>query len=156
MAPKDKDHKLQKSGLIYKFTCPYINYAEQYIGESGRTLGDRIKEHLRVPSSIHQHSNTTGHPVSPDCFTIIHRESQGNTRNIKEAMFILVNDPSLNRDIGKYSCHTFGIQYYRTLQLCTSSNTQHSPSPLSTLPLLGLLPQPFNSHPQWGAQISCW
>ena len=93
MAPKDKDHKLQKSGIISKFKCPHINCPEQYIGESGRTLGDRVKEHLRSPSSIHQHSNTTGHPVSLDCFIIIHREVQGNTRNIKEAMFIWVIDP---------------------------------------------------------------
>ena len=43
MAPKDKGHKLQKSGIIYKFKCPHINCPEQYIGESGRTLGDRCK-----------------------------------------------------------------------------------------------------------------
>ena len=30
IAPKDKDHKLQKSGIIYKFTCPHINCPEQY------------------------------------------------------------------------------------------------------------------------------
>ena len=102
MAPKDKDHKLQKSGIICKFTCPHINYPEQFIGESGGTLGDRVKKHLMVPSPIHQHSNTTGHPVSPGYFTIIHREPQGITRNIKEAMFIRVNDPSLNRNTGKY------------------------------------------------------
>ena len=100
--PKNKDHKLQKSGIIFKFKCPHINFPEQYIGESGRTLGDRVKEHLRALSPIHQHSNTTGHPVSPDLFTIVHREPQGNTRNIKEAMFNQINDPSLNRNIGKY------------------------------------------------------
>ena len=66
MAPKVKEHKLQKSGIIYKFKCPHINCPEEYIGESGRPLGDRVKEHLRAPSPIHQHSNTTGHPVSPD------------------------------------------------------------------------------------------
>ena len=102
IAPKDKDHKLQKRGIIYKCKCLLTNCPEQYIGESGRTLGDRVKEHLRVPSPIHQHSNTTGHPVSPDCFTIVLREPQGNTRNIKEAMFIWVNDTSCNRNIGKY------------------------------------------------------
>ena len=67
-----------------------------------QTIRGQGKEHLRVPSPIYQHSNTTGHPISPDCFTIIHREPQGNTRDIKEAMFIYVNDPSLNRNIGKY------------------------------------------------------
>ena len=35
MAPKGKDHKLQKSGVFYKFKCPHINCPEEYIGESG-------------------------------------------------------------------------------------------------------------------------
>ena len=38
-----------------------------------------------------------------ECFTIINREAQGTTRTIKEAMNIQVNDPSLNRKLGKYS-----------------------------------------------------
>ena len=77
--------------------CP-----EEYIGESGRVFGDRIKEHLKAPSPIQQHSSSTGHTLSPDCFTIRHREAQGTYRNIKEVMFIHVSDPSLNRNLGKY------------------------------------------------------
>ena len=100
--PKDKDPKLNKSGVICHFNCPLINCTEAYIGESGRALGDRIKEHLKVPSPIHQHSGSAGHPLSPHCFNIIHQETQGPSRNIKEAMFICVNDPSLNRNLGKY------------------------------------------------------
>ena len=69
------------------------------IWQNTREQGKRT---LRAPSPIHQHCSTTGHPVSPDCFTIVHREPQGITRNIKEAMFIRVDDPSLNRNIGKY------------------------------------------------------
>ena len=102
MAPKDKDPKLTKSGVIYRYKCPSINCQEQYIGESGRTLGERYKEHLKAPSPIHLQTSTTGHPVSPDCLTIVDREAQGLTRNIKEAMYIKVNDPSLNRNLGKF------------------------------------------------------
>ena len=76
MVPKDKDSKLHKSGVIYQFKCPHIKCPEEYIGESGRAFWYRIKEHLRAPSPIHQHSKSTGHLVSPGCFTIIHRESQ--------------------------------------------------------------------------------
>ena len=75
MAPKDMDNKHQKSEAIYKFKCPHINCPEEYMGESKRTFGDRLKEHHRTPSPIHKHSNTTGYPVSPDCFIIVHRES---------------------------------------------------------------------------------
>ena len=102
MTPKDKDSKLQKIGVIYQFKCPHINCPEEYIGESGRAFWYRIKDQLKAPSAICQHSSSTGHPLSPDCFTIIHREAQGTSRNIKEAMFIYVNDPSLNRNLGKY------------------------------------------------------
>ena len=52
MAHKDRDSKLQKSGVIYKFKCPHINCPEEYTGESGGTFGDRLKEHLRAPSPI--------------------------------------------------------------------------------------------------------
>ena len=72
--PKDKDPKLNKSGIIYHFKCPQINCTEAYIGESGRALGDRIKEHFKAPSPIHHHSSSTGHPLSLQCFNIIHQE----------------------------------------------------------------------------------
>ena len=94
MAPKDTDNKLQKSGVIYRFKCAHINCLEEYIGESGRTFDDRLKEHLRAPSPIHHHINSTGHPVNPDCFTIVDKQSQEVSRNIKEAMYISVNDNS--------------------------------------------------------------
>ena len=102
MAPKDKDLMLTKSGVIYRCKCPSINCTEQYIGEYGRTLGERYKEHLKAPSPIHLHTPTTGHPVSPEYFTIVDREAQGLTRNIKEATYIKVNDPSLNRNLDKF------------------------------------------------------
>ena len=101
MAPKGRP-KLAKSGIIYGYKCQKINCTEQYIGESGRTLGDRYKEPLKTPSPIHLHTSSTGHPVSPDCFSIVDREAWGLTRNIKEAMYIKVNDPSLNRNLGKF------------------------------------------------------
>ena len=102
VTPKDKDPKLYKSGVIYHFKYPHINCPEAYIGESGRTLVDRIKGHHKVPSPIHQDGSSTGHPLSQECFNILHWETQGSSRNIKEAMFICVSDPSLNRNLGKY------------------------------------------------------
>ena len=33
IAPKDKDPKLAKSGVIYKYKCPTVNCTEEYIGE---------------------------------------------------------------------------------------------------------------------------
>ena len=102
MASKDKDTKLLKSGVIYQYKCPAINCSEEYIGETGSAFGDRLKEHLRAQSPIHQHTSSTGHPINPGCFNIIHKEAQGTTRHIKEVMYIRANDPSLNRNCCKY------------------------------------------------------
>ena len=102
MAPKDKDPKLAKSAVIYEYKCTTINCTEEYIGESGRTFGDRDKEHLKAPSPIHIPTTFTEHPVSPKRFSIVGREAQVMPRNIKEAMYIRVNDPSLNRNLGKF------------------------------------------------------
>ena len=65
-----------------------MDCAELYIVASGRTFGDRFREHLKAPSPFHQHSQSTGHPVDLECFNIIDREAQGATRTIKEAMYI--------------------------------------------------------------------
>ena len=91
--PKDKDHKTKQTGVIYHYQCPHIECSSSYIGESGRSLGDRVKEHLKAPSPIHLHSTTTGHPLDPNQFNIIHKEVQSQSRTIKEAMFIRVQDP---------------------------------------------------------------
>ena len=56
----------------------------------------------RPPSPIYDHYNHTGHLVSIDNFSIVGREDQNLMRTIKEALYIRVNNPSLNRNIGKY------------------------------------------------------
>ena len=100
--PKDNDNILQKSGVIYRFWCCRVDCDEEYIGESGRTFAERFREHMKVPSTIHDHHNITVHEVSLDNFSIVGREDQSIARTIKEAILIRVNDPSLNRNIGKY------------------------------------------------------
>ena len=102
MHPKDRDTFLQKSGVIYRFRCGRVNCDEEYIGESGRNFAERFTEHMKVPSPIHDNHNITGHGLSLDNFSIVGREDQNIARNIKEAILIRVNDPSLNRNIGKY------------------------------------------------------
>ena len=46
MALKDKDNKYPKSGVIYRFRCPQINCPKEYIGDSGSSFGERLKEYL--------------------------------------------------------------------------------------------------------------
>ena len=102
VAPKDKDHITKKSGIIYRYKCDRLECDEEYIGETGRTFGERFKEHLKAPSLIHDHSNITGHTTTLNNFSIVGREEQNLSRLIKESLFIRVNNPSLNKNIGKY------------------------------------------------------
>ena len=66
-------------------------------------FGERYKEHLKEPSPIHQHSNLTGDPISHNNFQIIGREGHNLARNIKESIFVRVNNPTLNNNIGKFN-----------------------------------------------------
>ena len=129
--PKDKDPKTHISRIIYHYKCPHINCPEAYIGESGRALGDRAKEHFKAPSPIHQHITTTGHPLDLDLFNIIHKDVHSHSRTIKEAMFICIHDPTLNRNLVKYQLlHIWDniLQASPTLQLKPSS-LPDSPTP---------------------------
>ena len=99
MKPKDTDPKDSKSGLI----CPQIDCNEEYIGETGRTLGEIRREHLKQPSPIHRYSQALGHLIDDNNFNIIGREDWGQARTIKESIYIRVNNPTLNQNIGKYN-----------------------------------------------------
>ena len=100
--PKDQDPKEKKSGIIYSYQCGAIDHGEEHISETSRTLRERFKEHLREPSPIQVHIQSTGHQLSQDNFNIIGREGQDLARFIKESIYIRVNNPTLNRNIGKF------------------------------------------------------
>ena len=130
--PKDKDPQNSQTGIIYHYQCPQINCPSAYIGESGRSLSERVKEHFKAPSPIHDHSTTTRHPMDPDQFSIVQKEVNSHSRTIKEAMFIWVQDPTLNRNLGKYQLlHIWDhlLQASPTLQ-CKPSN--HPTTPTAT------------------------
>ena len=103
VSPKDKDPMVNQSGAIYWYQCGDLGCDDEYIGETSRTFGERYKEHLKAPSAIHHHSSQTGHTTNHNNFQIIGREGQNLARNIKESIYIRVNNPSLNNNIGKFN-----------------------------------------------------
>ena len=127
--PQGEGPKTHKSGIIYHYKCPHISCPEAYIGESGRALGERVKEHLKFPSPIFHHSAATGHPLDSDNFNTIHKDVHSHSKTTKEAMFISVNDPTLNRNLGKYQL----LHIWDSI-LQASSMLQLKPSSLSTSP----------------------
>ena len=103
VSPKDKDPMVNQSGAIYWYQCGDPHCDDEYIGETSRTFGERYKEHLKAPSAIHDHSSQTGHPTSHNNFHIIGREGHNLARNIKESIYIRVNIPTLNNNLGKFN-----------------------------------------------------
>ena len=92
-----------KNSVIYSYTCGMIDCDKEYIGESGRTFGERYKEYLKAPSPIFIHQSNSGHEATMDNFKIMGREDNSLARTIKESIYIRVNNPTLNRNIGKYN-----------------------------------------------------
>ena len=83
------------------FSSGMLNRTSSHI--CGRwTFGERFKEHQQAPSPIYDHYNITGHNIKLENFSIVGKEDQNLKRAIKEAMYIRANDPSLNRNVGKY------------------------------------------------------
>ena len=91
-----------KNSVIYSYSCGKIDCDEENIGQSGRTFGERFKEHLKASPPIFVHQSSSGHETSMENIKIIGREENNLARTIKEAMYIRVNNPTLNRNIGKY------------------------------------------------------
>ena len=111
MAPKDRDLITQKSGIIYRYKCDSVECDDEYIGESARTFGERFKEHLKHPSPIHDHNTITGHDTTIDNFSIVGREDHNLMRLIKEAIYIRVNNPSLNKTLANTICLMCGMRF---------------------------------------------
>ena len=103
MFPKDKDEIRKQNSIIYWFKCGKTECDDEYMWESARIFEEQYKEHLKSPSPIFEHQNTTGNTKTMDNFKIKGREVHNMVRAIKEAIYIRVNNPTLNRNVGKYS-----------------------------------------------------
>ena len=102
MAPKDQDAIEKKVGSSTDINVTGWSVMRNTLVNPLEPLGERIKEHLKAPSPIYDHQNITGHNVTLDNFSIVGREDQNLCRWIKEALYVRVNNPSLNKNIGKY------------------------------------------------------
>ena len=109
---------VSKSDAIYWYQCGDLACDDEYIGKTSRTFGERYKEYLKDPSPIHHHNNQTNHPINHNNFKIIGREGHYLSRYITESIFIRVNNPTLNNNVGKFNLphiwdrgliHTLGL-----------------------------------------------
>ena len=100
--PKYRTAKAAKCGVVYDIQCPECN--RHYIGETARTLGTRIKEHLsccQPLSAISEHKLNTGHQCAMKDVKILDHEENWHKRKIKEVINIHRGKAMLTRDVGQ-------------------------------------------------------
>ena len=63
----------KQNNIIYWFKCGKTEYDDEYIRESARTFEEQYKEHLKAPSPISDHQNTTSHTTRVENLKILGR-----------------------------------------------------------------------------------
>ena len=101
MAPKDQDAIPKKVESFTDTNVTGWRVMRNTLVNPLELLERGSKNISRHPPPIYDHYNTTGHNVTIENFSIVGREDQNLCRWIKEALYIRVNNPSLNKNIGK-------------------------------------------------------
>ena len=85
---------------MYSVKCDDCD--SEYVGESGRTVGIRHKEHTdgKHSSGVWDHIQATGHTCSIDNVKVIDRETNYWARKYRETIHIHKRKPVMNRDKG--------------------------------------------------------
>ena len=96
--PKDKTHKLDKTGVVYKIQCK--DCSETYIGKTLRKTKLRVQHHGRKSSvsdsPMAQHIHHNKHHLDIKDTNILGQESDWVKRGIKEVIYICKERPTLN------------------------------------------------------------
>ena len=84
MHPKDQIPDAQETDMTYHWNCPANTCTTKYIGETNRSLKERVSDHRnQTTSAIRNHHISTKHPKAENKnFTIIAKES--NTYTVKQ------------------------------------------------------------------------
>ncbi|XP_022104630.1 uncharacterized protein LOC110986762 [Acanthaster planci] len=103
--PKDPVPPGRHGGVVYRIPCGDCD--KVYVGETGRPVGKRIKEHqcdMRLScvdsSAVAKHTWGVGHHHNWDGVQCVDHDQHWYTRHIKEAIHIRLNQHSINRDSG--------------------------------------------------------
>jgi len=97
--PKEKNAQLSCSGIVYGIPCSDCKGI--YIGQTGRPLMDRLKEHKRAikkgdcQNACAKHVTQQGHTMNFNDVRIVHKEKNTSTRLALEAFTIAANKTRL-------------------------------------------------------------
>jgi len=100
--PKEPTAKEKKCGAVYKVQCK--DCEEDYIREMARPFGIRLKEYDNIrrasTTAVGDHLRDTGHSLDFSSSLIIAREDDTLKRQMREAIEIHCQAPTMNRDNG--------------------------------------------------------
>jgi len=109
--------------VVYRISC---ECRKVYIGKTGRSLQERIKEHdrniglpLSQTSAVSEHANKTGHHPLWNEVKFIDGDSHWYTRRVKEAIHIRLHPDNINRENG-----------LEILEACIPTTKKHSRRPV--------------------------
>ena len=102
--PKDTVDLAKQDGMVYRIPC---ECGIVYIGETGRPMHERIKEHDRdirlartQTSAVSEHAHKTSHYPLWNKVKFIDRDLHWYTRRVKEAIHIRLHPDNIKRDSG--------------------------------------------------------
>ena len=110
----------------------------------------KIKEHFKAPSPIHLHSTTTGHPMDPDQFSVVHKESQHAIKDHQGSHVYPHSGPPSKQELGQVPSTAYmGPTPTRTFpNIPTQANITTSTCNQHIAPLLVNPPFP-HTPPHW-------
>ena len=115
--PKDKTPRHKFSNVVYAVQCTE-ECSDLYIRENKQPLHRHMAQHRRASSSgqnsaVHLHFKEKGHSIEDFNVHILYREDSWFDRGVKEAIYVHLEKPSLNRRGGLR--HHFSTTYIAVL-----------------------------------------
>ena len=102
---KDRVPLQQKAGVIYRIPCS--GCPRVYVGQTGRTLAQRLKEHKRAlvnghlaQSAVAEHAAQESHDIDWEGATVMDVQQQYHRRCLLESWHIRSESNIMNRDEG--------------------------------------------------------
>ena len=89
--PKDPQKQEDTCGPIYRVTCQGVDCGSSYVHLRPSSASSEVSQHI--------HRDYPGHKVEVE---VLDHEDRWIERGIKEAIYIRVHRPDLNRDTGRY------------------------------------------------------
>ena len=98
--PKDPVKTNQKTHAVYSIPCG--DSEKEYLGQSKRQFGTRLKEHQKGKSALAEHVCYTKHEIAWENSEVITTNNRYGQRLCLEARNINMSNHALSRDDGAY------------------------------------------------------